>query len=106
MENELEKLIREKQELERRIAMLIEGKIIMDTVKLDTIKHNAGNSGRWAVSYKYKHISEWGWNREPKESTKWVPMFSCENREEAIKMIPKVIEELQELYARAIKKVD
>ena len=91
MENELQRLIREKEDLERKIAMLTEGKIIMDTVKLDTIKHNAAQGGKWAVSYKYKYISQWGCHCVQKESAKWNPLFSCENREEAIRMIPNVI---------------
>lgn len=101
--SELERLIAEKEALERRIAMLTDGKIILDNVKLDTIKHNAAQEGRWAVSYKYRHTSQWGCHCEPKESAKWVPLFSCENRETAIAMIPKVINELDELYHKAIK---
>ena len=104
MENELERLIREKEDLERRIMMLTDGKIIMDTVKLDMIKHNAANGGRWAVSYKYNYISQWGCHCVPKDSSKWVPIFSCANRDAAVAMIPKVIDELKALYEKATKR--
>ena len=104
--SELERLIKEKEELERKIMMLTEGKIIMDSVKLDMIKHNAAQEGRWAVSYKYRYIAEYGSQRKPKLSEKWVPMFYCENRETAIKMIPKAIHDLKDLYEKAVKKED
>ena len=107
MENELQKLIREKEELERRIMMLTDGKVIMDTVKLDTIKCVcSAQEGKWAVSYNYRHIVRVGRECTLKERSKWVPLFSCENREEAINMIPKVINELNELYEKAIKQED
>ena len=104
--SELEGLTKEKEELERKIMMLTEGKIIMDSVKLDMIKHNAAQEGRWAVSYKYRYIAEYGSQRKPKLSEKWVPMFYCENRETAIKMIPKAIHDLKDLYEKAVKKED
>ena len=102
--SELEKLIQEKKELERRIALLTDGRIIMDSVKLDTIKSPTAQGGKWAVSYKYRHIIQMGSRCIPKDGAKWVPMFTCENREEAVKMIPKAINELTELYERAVKK--
>ena len=104
MENELQRLIREKEELERKIAMLTEGKIIMDTVKLDTIKTSSAQDGKWAVYYKYKHIARVSHYCELMERTKWTPIFSCENREEAIRVIPNVIKELKELYEKATHK--
>ena len=100
---ELERLIKEKEDLERKIMMLTEGKIVMDSVKLDMIKHNAAQEGRWAVSYRYRYIAEYGSQRKPKFSEKWVPIFYCENRETAVKMIPKAINDLKELYDKAVK---
>ena len=104
--SELERLIKEKEELERRIMMLTEGKIIMDSVKLDMIKHNAAQGGKWAVSYKYKYVSQWGSRCIPKNSEKWVPMFCCDNREEAVNMIPAAVNALTELYKKATKEED
>ena len=104
--SELEKLIKEKEELEGRILMLTEGKIIMDSVKLDRIKHNAAQEGRWAVSYKYRYVAEYGSQRKPKISEKWVPIFYCVDRETAVQMILKAINDLKELYEKAVKKED
>ena len=101
---ELERLIKEKTELERRIRLLTDGVIELDSVKLDTIKTSGGQCGKWAVSYKYQHVRWHGNEASNRPGEKWVPMFACENREETIKMIPKVITELNALYAKATKK--
>ena len=104
MENDLKELIRQKEELERRIMMLTEGRIIMDSVKLDMIKHPAAQGGKWAVAYKYRYISQWGCNNIPKLSEKWVPIFCADNREEAIRAIPEIIDSIKGLYEKATHK--
>ena len=106
MTNEIEQLIREKEALERRIALLTSGRILMDDAKLDMIKHNAAQCGKWAVSYKYRYNIEQGCQRIPKASEKWVPLFTCDNREEAVNMLGKAIETLTGLYNKATNKED
>ena len=103
MDKQIEQLMKEKEELERRIALLTKNRIVMNNVKLDTINGVGEQHGKWAVSYKYDHIVRAGRNGLIEKRRKWVPLFCCDNREEAIKMIPRVIGELKELYDMTIE---
>jgi len=103
MRTDIEQMIREKKALERRIALLTSGRILMDDAKLDTIKHYAAQCGKWAVSYKYKYVANRYQYNEPRNSEKWIPLFTCENREEAVNMLRKTIETLTELYNKAME---
>lgn len=99
---ELETLLKQKEDLERRIRLLTDGTITLDEVKLAIIRHPAAQKDKWAVSFRYEHTAEYGWSREPKQTKKWVPIFACDNREEAVKRIPGAIKALQELYDKAV----
>lgn len=101
--NEIERLMKEKELLERRIKLLTQGSVIMDTVKLDQIHHPAANCGKWSVAYKYKHIARLGRGNDPQVREKWVPIICCENREEAVNMLGEAIKALTELYEKAVK---
>ena len=99
--SELEKLIQEKKELERRIGLLTKGTVIMESVKLDTIHAVGGNTGKWAVSVLYSHIARIGYASQREMRKKWVPIVCCDNREEAVMRIPEIIKALNELYEKA-----
>ena len=99
--SELEKLMQEKKELERRIGLLTRGAVVMESVKLDTIHAVGGNTGKWAVSVLYSHIAKIGGSYIRQQRNKWVPIVCCDNREEAVTKIPEIVKALNELYEKA-----
>lgn len=105
MMTELERLIKEKKELERRIAVLSSGAIVNDFAKLDMVKMGGEQKGKWAVFYRYFFIVRRGRYGDNEEWQKWVPIFCPQSgsREEAVKEIPNIIKHLQALYEEAVK---
>lgn len=95
---ELAMLRKEKEEIERKIRRLMTLSVIHDNVKLDTIGTKGPQYGKWALSYKYKHIRWHGDTRTNEPGEKWVALYCCETRGEAIQNIPIVINELWDLY--------
>lgn len=98
VDQELEILRRQKAEIEQKIRSLTTLTSIHDNVKLDIIKTKGPQCGKWTVYYKYQHIRWHGPTRSNEPSEKWVPLFCCNSRKEAVENIPKVIGELKELY--------
>jgi hypothetical protein len=99
---ELEQLIAEKRELERRIKFLTTGSITHEMVKIDKIGY-AGKyqRGKWAVFYKYLHVVSKGRQGTPEARMKWVPLVNGETIEEVVNELPNVIKDLTELYEEA-----
>lgn len=95
---ELAMLRKEKEEIERKIRMITTLSVIHDNAKLDTIGTKGPQYGKWAVSYKYKHIRWHGDRRTNEPGEKWVALYCCDTRQEAIKKLPLVIDELWNLY--------
>ena len=93
--NELEKLMLQKEEIERKIRELKNsGLVRFDTVKLD--KQKWGTSAeRWMVAVKSEEFDPYGFKRR-KET--WKSIINGHSRQEVIDQIPNVIKCLQALY--------
>ena len=100
---ELEQLIAEKKEIERRIKLLTSGSITHEMAKIDKLGGYAGKyqRGKWAVFYKYLHVVSKGRQGTPEASMKWVPLVNGETIEEVVNELPNVIKDLTELYEEA-----
>ena len=99
---ELQQLLKEKRELERKIKILTTGSIINDMVKIDRISCAGPHQrGKWAVFYKYLYIAGIGYKNEPKARSKWQPLFNGDSFDEVVNMIPDAIKDLTELYEQA-----
>lgn len=94
----LEQLRRQKMMIEQQIRRLTTLTSIHDNVKLDIIKTKGPQCGKWTVYYKYQHMRWHGPTRSNEPSEKWVPLFCCNTRKEAVENLQKVIAEFQELY--------
>lgn len=94
----LEQLRREKAAIEQKIRALTTLTSIHDNVKLDIVKSKGPQCGKWAVSYKYRHIRWHGAMKINEPSEKWVPLFCCNTRKEAVENLAAAINEMQELY--------
>ena len=95
---ELEQLRRQKAAIEQKIRRLTTLTSIHENVKLDIIKTKGPQCGKWAVSYKYQHIRWHGNEAMNRPGEKWVPLYSCNTRKEAVEKLSKTIDEFQELY--------
>ena len=93
----IEQLIKEKEELERKLNLLQSMVIAKDSVKIDTIKSNL-DPGKWAVYYRYRFIKRVGVYAAKRFAEKWVPFIQGESFDEVIDGIPDVINELQSFY--------
>lgn len=103
MTDVMQELIRQREEIDRKIQELKGCVVVDDLVKLDVIGTKGPQRGCYAVSFKYKH-SRWSGNdRMHHDAGKWVPIFQKENREEAIAAIPEAISALQKLYDKLTK---
>ena len=98
VEWELEQLRRQKNAIEQKIRSLTSLTSIHDNVKLDVIKTKGPQCGKWTVYYKYQHIRWHGAMRSNEPSEKWVPLFCCNTRKEAVQHLKAVIGEFQDLY--------
>ena len=103
---ELERLIHERDELDRKIKMLTSGAVFTDNAKLDTIKFHGAQFGKWAVSYKYSNTAIVGRQGDREKRQKWNTLFCCESRKQAILTIPSAITALRELYDKAVNSSD
>jgi len=102
MNDELQRLIAEKRELEHRIHLLTSGAIIRDRVKLDRIGF-AGKfqQGKWALFYRYDYVVNARCHGDPQPRKRWTPLINGETMEEVAEQIPDAINALTELYAIA-----
>ena len=98
VEWELEQLRRQKAAIEQKIRRLTTLTSIHDNVKLDIIKSKGPQCGKWTVYYKYRHIRWHGATRSNESSEKWVPLFCCNTRKEAVEHLSNAIDELKKLY--------
>ena len=101
---EVRRLIEQRAIIDQKIRDLTNRSLVHDNVKLDTIKTKGPQFGKWAVSYKYQHIRWHGATRTNEPGEKWVALYYCDTREEAIQRMPKAIAELQALYDELQKK--
>jgi hypothetical protein len=96
---ELQQLLYEKRELERKIKILTDGAVVNDIVKIDRLGcPGKYQQGKWAVYYRYKHVVNAGCHGVPKKRVKWQPLFNGDSLEEVVDMIPNAIKALTELY--------
>ena len=98
VEWQLEQLRRQKMAIEQKIRSRTTLTSIHDNVKLDIIKTKGPQCGKWTVYHKYRHIRWHGATRSNEPGEKWVPLFCCNTRKEAVETLQKVIAEFQELY--------
>ena len=101
---ELQMLLHEKRELERRIKELTTGSIFKDTVKLDRISAPGKyQTGKWALYLKYEHTANVGnWrNSRAEYRSKWQPVVNGDSLDDVVSKIPEVIKALTELYEMA-----
>lgn len=98
VEWQLEQLRRQKMAIEQKIRSLTTLTSIHDNVKLDIIKTKGPQCGKWTVYYKYRHIRWHGATRSNEPGEKWVPLFCCNTRKEAVDNLQKIIAEFQKLY--------
>lgn len=96
---ELQELMKQKKEIEKRIKILTTGSVINEDVKIDRITY-AGKyqRGKWALFFKYRHIVSKGWEGTAEYRTKWQPLFNEESFDDVVKRIPYVIQALTDLY--------
>ena len=96
---ELQELMRQKKELEKKIKILTTGSVINENVKIDRINY-AGQyqRGKWALFYKYNYIVSRGRQGIPENWSRWMPMFNGESFEDVVRQIPDAIKALTELY--------
>ncbi len=99
---ELQQLLQEKKELERKIKILTTGSVVNDIVKIDRIGYPGRfQKGKWAVFYRYKYIANTGYHGTPKPMKKWQTLFNGDSIDEVVNMIPDAIKALTELYEQA-----
>jgi hypothetical protein len=99
---ELQQLLQEKRELERKIKILTTGSIVNDIVKIDRIGYPGRfQQGKWALFYRYKHVVNAGCHGKPEPRAKWQPLFNGDSLDEVVNMIPDAIKALTELYEQA-----
>lgn len=98
VERELEELRRQKDAIEQKIRRLTMLTSIHENVKIDVIKTKGPQCGKWTVYYKYRHIRWHGATRSNEPSEKWVPLFCCNTRKEAVEHLKDAICDLQDLY--------
>ena len=98
VEWELEQLRRQKAAIEQKIRRLTTLTSIHDNVKLDIIKTKGPQCGKWTVYYKYQHMRWHGPTRSNEPSEKWVPLYCCNTRKEAVENLQTVIADFQRLY--------
>lgn len=92
---ELEKLLQQKEELERKIAEAkCAGTVILENVKLfqNTNKYSS-SCGKWAVSVRCRDTDS------PKQGG-YFPIIKGNSREAVISLLPQTIVDLQELCDR------
>ena len=88
--NELEELIRQKKELEKRIKELKNQASVVGKTKIDVAHYTSVDRHYLAVFYEPLNHGR----------KKWSTIFSSNNKQSVIDAIPSIIEDLQELYNR------
>ena len=91
--NELEKLIEQKKEIERKIKALKNQSIECGFVKIDVEHYPTAKPDRHYLAIKYQPIDG--------GRAKFQTLFSAFDKQSVIDEIPKIIENLQKLYSAA-----
>jgi hypothetical protein len=94
--NELDNLIQQKKELERKIKALKNQSDTVGQVKIDVERYPTDKPDRFFLAVFYKPIPYRGY--EPRN--KWQTIFSANDRRSVINAIPAIVENLKELYNR------
>ena len=99
---ELQELMKQKREIEKRIKILTTGSVINENAKIDRITY-AGQyqQGKWALFYKYKFIASRGREGRAEYRTKWQVLLNDESFDDVVSQIPDIIQALTELYEDA-----
>lgn len=95
---ELERLLKEKKSIERRINFLTSGSIINENCKVDRINYSYYQKEKWALYYKYRFIAAVSRDAHPEHRSKFMPLVNGDTVEEVVEKIPEVIKALTELY--------
>lgn len=90
--SELDELLRQKREIERKIKELKNCASIIGQVKIDVEHYPTQKPDRHFLAVYYKPLDN---GRQ-----KWQTIFSANDRVSVINKIPEIIENLQELYDR------
>ena len=88
--NELAELIQQKKEIEQKIRELKNGTSVVGQVKIDVQHYPTNKPSRYFLAVYYKPLDS--------ENSKWQTIYSSNDRMDVIKVIPRVINNLQELY--------
>lgn len=92
MKNELDDLIQQKREIERKIKELRNCAPIVGQAKIDVEHYPTTKPDRHFLAIYYKPLDS--------GRSKWQTIFSANDRDSVINKIPEIIENLQELYNR------
>lgn len=90
--NEIDLLIQQKRELEKRIKELKNCASVVGQTKIDVERYSTSLPDRYFLAVFYKPLQ----SRKPK----WQTIFSSNSRKEVVDVIPSIISNLQELYDR------
>ena len=94
--NELDILIQQKKELERKIKALRNQSDVVGQVKIDVEHYPTDKPDRFFLAVFYKPIPYMGYEGR----SKWQTIFSANDRQSVIDAIPAIVENLQEMYDR------
>ena len=97
--NQYYALKKELEEIKQKLDQLT-APCCNENVKIGIISTRGPQMGKWAVSYKYKYKGYRRAIRGYEDTEKWVPLFCCDTREEAVSTIPEVICALGEFYTQ------
>lgn len=90
--NELDDLIRQKKELEQRIKELKNNASVCGQVKIDMEHYPTAKPDRYYLAVYYKPLGD--------GRPKWQTVFSANDRQKVVEVIPSIIANLQDLYDR------
>ena len=93
--NELEKLIKQKKEIEEKIRILKNQSTICGMAKVDVEHYPTLKPDRHFLAVHYKPLDD--------GRAKWQTIFSANSRQEVIDAIPGIISNLQSLYGALTK---
>lgn len=90
--NELDLLIQQKKDIEKRIKELKNNASVVGQAKIDFEHYSTSKPDRHYLGIFYKPLD----SRRPR----WMTIFSANDRKSVVDAIPPIIENLQELYDR------
>ena len=90
--NELDELIRQKREIERKIKALKNNALVVGDAKIDIERYPTEKPDKHFLAVRYKADDE---GRE-----RWQKIYSAVDRESVVNRIPEIVDCLQELYSK------